>query len=190
MGVVTVPPSRGPQARVGPILAESAIPRMQPSGQPREARSAADRGPTTLAISLWQPWASLWVCGRKVHETRHWHTAHRGWLIVHAASRIEKLPIPAGPLGDILNDQFGHRSPSDFPRGALVGRVRIVDCSPTRSLFADVAASEDDRVCGDFAEGRFAWRADGFQAFKEPIPYRGSQGFFRIPQAILSELKV
>lgn len=32
------------------------------------------------AISLWQPWASLWMAGRKRFETRHWETKHRGAL--------------------------------------------------------------------------------------------------------------
>jgi len=40
------------------------------------------------AISLWQPWATLWLLSdpdEKVFETRHWYAAHRGPLLVHAA---------------------------------------------------------------------------------------------------------
>ena len=41
--------------------------------------------------------------------------------------------------------------------------------------------TEDDRECGNFSEGRFAWQADKFELFDEPIPYRGAQGFFDVP---------
>lgn len=49
------------------------------------------------AISLWQPWASLWLSGFKVHETRHWHITRqwKDWnpgdrMAVHAAKRFYK----------------------------------------------------------------------------------------------------
>jgi activating signal cointegrator 1 len=50
------------------------------------------------AISLWQPWASLWFTDSKIHETRHWSTRHRGPLYVHAAKR----PIRESDLSDRL----------------------------------------------------------------------------------------
>jgi hypothetical protein len=140
-----------------------------------------------LAISLWQPWASLWVAGRKVHETRHWRTSFRGWLLVHAAKRMDKAAMSDEGLGPVLAYEFGHDWASKLPSGALVGRVHLVDCVPTRSFPADVAANDEDRRCGDFSEGRFAWRADDFQAFKEPIAYRGAQGFFRVPHGVVPD---
>jgi hypothetical protein len=42
------------------------------------------------AISLWQPWASLWCSPRKIHETRHWPTNNRGWMLVHAAQAVRE----------------------------------------------------------------------------------------------------
>ena len=43
---------------------------------------------TMKAISLWQPWGSLWLSPAKRHETRHWQTRHRGKLLVHAAKKL------------------------------------------------------------------------------------------------------
>jgi hypothetical protein len=107
-----------------------------------------------LAISLWQPWASLWVSGRKIHETRHWRTLYRGWLVVHAGKRFDKTLLSDGPLYKLLFDEFGDDWTSDLPRGALLGRVHLVDCVSTRSCVGDVAASDEDRLCGDFSDGR------------------------------------
>jgi hypothetical protein len=132
------------------------------------------------AISLWQPWASLWCSRRKVHETRRWRCPHRGWLLVHATKRFG----PNDPLRLILDDEFGPHWAKDLPTGALIGRVNVVDCQPTRTSFGDAAAS-DDRVCGDFAPGRFAWKRDEFRLFDQPIPYRGAQGIFNVPDELI-----
>jgi activating signal cointegrator 1 len=133
------------------------------------------------AISLWQPWASLWCSERKVHETRHWRCAHRGWLLVHAAKRFEKDFRPDDPIRLILSDKFGEHWPANLPTGALIGMVNVVNCQPTRTSFGDAAANDDDRAYGDFTPGRFAWKRDEFRLFDQPIPYRGAQGIFRVP---------
>jgi activating signal cointegrator 1 len=131
------------------------------------------------ALSLWQPWASLWCSKRKVHETRRWRCRHRGWLLVHAAKRFEKGLDD--PLRLILDDEFGPCWAMDLPTGALIGMVNVVDCQPTQSPSGDAAASDDDRECGDFSPGRFAWKRDEFRLFDQPIPYRGARGIFNAP---------
>jgi hypothetical protein len=138
------------------------------------------------AISLWQPWASLWCSKRKVHETRHWRCSHRGWLLVHAAKRFETDFGLNDRLRLILDDEFGRHWARDLPTGALIGRVNVVDCLPTQALRGDAAASDDDRDCGDFAPGRFAWKRDEFRLFDQPIRYRGAQGFFNVPDHLIA----
>jgi activating signal cointegrator 1 len=136
------------------------------------------------AISLWQPWASLWCSTRKVHETRHWRCSHRGWLLVHAAKRFETVDLH-DQLRLILDGEFGDRWSKDLPTGALIGMVNVVDCLPTQMLNGDSAASDDDRECGDFGPGRFAWKRDEFRLFDQPIAYRGKQGIFTVPNDVI-----
>jgi hypothetical protein len=116
-----------------------------------------------------------------VHETRHWRCSHRGWLLVHAGKHFEKAFEPDDPLRLILDDEFGGDWAEDLPTGALIGMVNIVDCQPTQILFGDTAASDDDRECGDFGPGRFAWKRDEYRLFDQPIRYRGAQGIFNVP---------
>jgi len=85
----------------------------------------------------------------------------------------------------ILEDEFGTRWAQDLPTGALIGTVKLVDCLPTRLPFGDAAANGDDRECGDFSPGRFAWRRDEFRLFERPIPYRGAQGIFNVPDNLI-----
>ena len=135
------------------------------------------------AISLWQPWASLWLSDAKIHETRRWPTAHRGWLAVHAAKRrIDDLS--GDRLDEICDGIWGHHWGLDLPRGAIIGVVKLVACKPTVMLLKDAAASDDDRECGDFSDGRFAWERKEFCVLPNPIPYRGQQRMFTVPNEL------
>ena len=133
------------------------------------------------AISLWQPWASLWCAGVKQHETRHWPTSYRGILLVHAALRKPQLYERApDPFTDIVAREFGSAWAKYLPYGAIVGAVRLVRCQPTDR---EGWANEEDRLCGNWEPGRFAWKAVNFALLESPIPCRGRQSFFDAPVA-------
>lgn len=138
------------------------------------------------AISLWQPWASLWCSPLKIHETRHWATKHRGWLAVHAAKHFEKDFPPV--FADMLRQQFGASWFNDLPAGAVIGKVNLLDCLPTEHVYPDGALrsfeEERDHRCGDFDSGRFAWKRGEFMLLHEPVPFRGLQAIFNVPDEI------
>jgi activating signal cointegrator 1 len=144
------------------------------------------------AISLWQPWASLWCSPAKEHETRHWPTSHRGWLAVHGAKRFEK-DFDGDPLAIIINDEFGHDWQKTLPRGALIGLVEIVRCEKTETVMLEWGCPPEpvpmmhwaDYHCGDFSTGRYGWQRGKFIRFAEPIPYRGIQGIFHVPDDLV-----
>lgn len=142
------------------------------------------------AISLWQPWASLWISPAKIHETRHWPTHHRGPLVVHAA---KKLVSDCGELLDeICLERFGPYWRKELPRGALIGIVHLVSCQRVEELPPTPCpvpkADKDDWICGDFSDHRFAWKRGHFRVFDNPIPYVGRQGFFDVPDEIIPRI--
>lgn len=139
------------------------------------------------AISLWQPWASLWAAGIKIHETRDWFTNHRGLLAVHAAKHRD------GDGALLYHQLLDHQEysqrlieaglPTDefikLPFGAIVGVVHIDNCQRAE----DVDTPSDfklEYLLGNFSNGRFAWRAYKASLMKEPIPWKGKQGFFNV----------
>lgn len=132
------------------------------------------------AISLWQPWASALMLGPdwKHHETRHWSTRYRGIVAIHAAKRwtfderlaLESLQRAGFPL-------------TDCPRGVILGTARLVDCRRVEDVRFPLVR---DILAGDFSDGRYAWRFEGHVLFAAPIPYRGAQGFFDIPDALFA----
>lgn len=148
---------------------------------------------TIKAISLWQPWASLCCITHpldvtrsvKGFETRSWPTRHRGDLLIHAAQRftVEEREAGFGPLiRQALRREY--RTVDDLPRGAIIGRVRLVDCHP--AVAAESEADEYARAMGWYAPGRFAWEITQPVLFREPIPYRGRQGLFDVPRDVLA----
>lgn len=154
------------------------------------------------AVSLWQPWASLWCSPRKIHETRGRTLRYRGWLAVHAAKFDACRDIvkhqtheQMAPLVAILEDEYGGHWSRDLPRGAIIGAVNIIDCLPTQdvvrarieSRYADIA-DLDDATCGNFEPGRFAWRRGEFKLLPQPVPYRGMQSLFDVPDDLFKGL--
>lgn len=145
------------------------------------------------AISLWQPWASLWLSPNKRHETRHWATSHRGRLLVHAAKKFIK--DVDSDLDIILSSEFGGYWGVNLPTGAIIGMVELVAVIPTEKLYRSKRAfdcidlhddARSDLACGNFDPGRFGWRRGTYWRFREPIPYRGRQSIFGVPREIVA----
>jgi activating signal cointegrator 1 len=122
------------------------------------------------AISLHQPWATLVARRLKQFETRHWATTYRGPLAIHAARRWDLSQREAARLWRLTE--------SELPFGSVIAVCVLADCYPT----SRVPAAE--RVYGDFAAGRFAWRLEAAVSI-EPIPFKGLQQFFDVPDQLL-----
>jgi hypothetical protein len=158
-------------------------------------------------ISLWQPWASLLAAGKKRVETRGWATRHRGPLLVHAAKLWNDELIAlcdTDPFRAALRE-IGAATDAGLtlPFGAVVGRVDVIDCFPTADVsFHHVnrlSGTRDERggrkylivgpterAFGDYRPGRFAWLCGNPVPFGRPIPYRGAQTIFEVPDALLA----
>jgi len=99
-----------------------------------------------------------------------------------------------------------------LPFGAIVGCVRVTDCF--RTGVVSVAASnpavpyvttwantggvdnrslrisEQEQAFGDYSPGRFAFLCESPVRFDRPIPYRGAQGLFEVPDEVIRGLVV
>ena len=145
------------------------------------------------AITLHQPWASLWVHGIKINETRGWRTNYRGQLAVHAAKHADpdeerEILNFALRCADVqeyywLVGQIRTLMATDLPRGMILGTVDLTDCLLMDAALVD-QMSALERAVGNWQEGRFAWRAANPRPFREPVPVRGKQGLWNwIPPA-------
>jgi len=157
------------------------------------------------AITLWQPWASLWAAGIKRNETRSWTTSHRGPLLIHAAKLThmqlaDKIGATAYfKLSDICVDTLGILI-SDLARGCIVGRVDVVGCfKVVECTFSDGSVGPSWQITGidemnwpgmleaslgDYSPGRYAW-IGAHHRVCEPIPCRGGQRLWNVPPGVL-----
>lgn len=133
------------------------------------------------AITLWQPWASLWLTTRKVHETRHWRTHYRGELAVHAAKRECDSTLDL-ELESLCRAEFGISWRDDLPRGAIIGVVQLVDCYSSND---HAPIDSVDRVCGNFMSNRYLWKRGQFLKLAKPLLVIGRQGLWNGPEVIL-----
>jgi len=126
------------------------------------------------ALTVCQPWADLIVRGIKPIENRVWRTHFRGELLIHA-----------GMSRKWLDDAYHDRSIRKLlPAidglifGAIIGKAKVVDCVPIDELPAKLRHSA-------FAGGPFCWILENSSAFKKPIPFRGRQQLFDVPDEIV-----
>ena len=158
------------------------------------------------AISLWQPWASAIAFGSKTIETRSWGTHYRGPLAIHASKRCVRRELsdllafnhvwrgalwPAYQAMVSADDRIW-----DFLHfGAVVAVADVVDCRYTDTFRPDEidvvrrpqGGPEDfqwtERMMGDFSRGRFGRVLDNVRALPSPLPFKGEQRFFEVPDA-------
>lgn len=151
-------------------------------------------------ISLWQPWSSAIALGSKRIETRGWSTKYRGPLAIHAAKRMVK-----SEMLDIQRSQVWQSALIDaykgdirfwwevLPFGQIVATCELVDCRPSESFEASVLdrvrradiGGWTERDMGNFTAGRFGWVLDKVVPLATPIPFKGLQGLFNVPDELV-----
>lgn len=146
----------------------------------------------------------------KPYETRHWRTDFRGRLLIHAAKKWSRelhdtacsepfmrcllaggLPdCDAMPLGRIVGavdlvDVYQVQTWIDKGR-RFTGLTRMLDRPFQDSVNAIALPTGDALAFGDFSLGRYAWALRNPVMFKTPIPYKGAQGFFNVPDEVVA----
>jgi len=121
------------------------------------------------AISLWQPWASLVIDGRKRIETRSWKAP--GFLIG------QQLAIYATKRVDVdFAAECGYGA--TIPRGAILGVVLLTGCERFTEGFSRAIAVDVEARYGDFTPGRWGWFLTVIEKFPHPYEQRQARVLF------------
>lgn len=133
-----------------------------------------------MALSMWQPWGTLWLNGPKIHETRPKIFNYRGWLAVHTAKRKPNPQELSPDLLTIIAKQEGVNWRWRLPLGQVIGAVYVEDCAPTDVM---QPLSHGDLLAGNWDKGRFAIRRSETDVIKLDTPRDliGRQGRFYLP---------
>jgi hypothetical protein len=149
------------------------------------------------ALTIQQPWASLFALGSKQMETRSWRTHVRGPVAIHAGlampCRIGER-VTYGPY-EVERDGSGLllRSPRlswpyRLPLGAVVAVGDLFQVRSTDSI--EHGPSDLERSLGDHSPGRFAWSITSVLPIRQPVPAKGAQGFWQWepPESIAADV--
>jgi hypothetical protein len=139
------------------------------------------------AISLWQPWATLMASGAKAIETRGFPTKHRGPLAIHAAARFnraERELCGTEPFRSALAAAgISVAAIAWLPLGAIVAVIDLYDVV----FIGDESQRPPmpELAFGNYELGRCAWMTRNARCLEHPVPWKGKQGFFTVPDEVL-----
>lgn len=134
------------------------------------------------ALTVCQPYASLivgWpgIAAEDVKrvENRTWPTSYRGPLLIHAGVSTKWLDTWDGP------------TPPKMLMGVILGRVDLVGCQSIESI----RRAPDRSPIGWLkhhvhASGPQCLILRRPRRLFEPVPYRGQQGLFEVPDDVLA----
>lgn len=71
-------------------------------------------------------------------------------------------------------------------RGFVLAVGQLADCVAVESL--DGRIDQYEQAYGDFSPGRWAWRLDGVRRLRSPLPFRGAQGLYDVPDELIAPL--
>lgn len=132
------------------------------------------------AVTICQPYAHLIVVSKeKMVENRTWSTRYRGPLLIHAGKSREWLWDGDEEL------HAAQGKPLEF--GAIVGAATLATCVTIEDIEAGKLDVRFPKLKGhQHASGPWCWVLVNRVAFAEPIPYRGAQGLFNVPDEIVA----
>lgn len=142
------------------------------------------------ALSIKQPWAYLIAKGYKDIENRDWPTNYRGRIYIHASLTFDSKGLEwlTSNSKDVPNEfvaeaKIGDTSAyevlmelepcnlDDYPRGAIIGEVDIVDCR----------WQQKHQALSPWAEiNKYGFVLANAVRYDKPIPYRGQLGLFEV----------
>lgn len=137
-------------------------------------------------LTICQPYAHLIMLPddhdrAKRVENRKWYTSYRGQLLIHAGKSREWLDLDE----DELIDESYNIPLAEMAFGAIVGVCRLSDCRSISDIRAGRCGNYPWLAGHEHTEGPWCWVLTECRRFQNPIPYRGAQGLFDVPEIVL-----
>jgi hypothetical protein len=136
------------------------------------------------AISLWEPWGTAIAVGLKKIETRHWRTDYMGPIAIHCAKTRDhwdyiRDPEVRGPF-----EQAGIKTEADLSFGCIVAVCVLGKVLPTE-VWLRRGITTLEKALGNYEPQRFGWPFDNIRRLAKPVPFKGAQGFFNVPDELV-----
>ena len=131
-------------------------------------------------LTICMPWPyAIFHLGKNL-ENRPWSTGYRGPLLIHVGKSTKYWKQGIDDLWEMFYSGWIRPEPDEDEAcnhaGMIIGMVDMVGVKP----FSD--CRENPWACGPFCH-----EYENPRLFREPIPYRGAQGFFFVPDEVVRE---
>ncbi len=123
-------------------------------------------------IVVCQPYASAIIDGIKDIENRTWRPGTVGDLAIMAGKSHEWTNVMTPKQKDLLQPLLPW---DELPYGFILGWVTVMDVVDMNYTLAD----------NPWAFGPVCWKLGYPKKFTKPIPFRGRQGIFHVPDELL-----
>jgi len=133
------------------------------------------------ALTICQPYAHLIATGRKTCENRTWPTNYRGPIAIHAGKSRSWLDDD----GDGIDYGYGIRIDA-MAFGAVVATAKLVACIHIDSKLLREWTTKMTDEQREHISGPWCWILDDVKRVDDPVPYKGAQGLFEIPDGALN----
>lgn len=110
-----------------------------------------------------------------IHASKRWDQT----LVEFRRSVCAQIPPQFRPH----RDDWCPISGNPPPIGCLLAVALLVDCIPTETLAGRLTRHELN--VGDFGPCRFAWLYEDVIPLERPIPFRGGQRLFNVPDDVV-----
>lgn len=139
------------------------------------------------ALTICQPYAELIARGVKLVENRTWEMLYRGPLLIHAGKSRKFLS----------GDNYGIPL-AEMQWGAVIAAVDVVACKHITQIEKERRKTHLIRQPGDFpshlefllthehVEGPFCLVFTNIRRFQQPVPFKGAQGIFNVPNELVA----
>ena len=134
-------------------------------------------------ISLWQPWAQYIALGHKTIETRHWFHEYRGLTAIHAAKKY--VALDSSSIATLGVHGIVPLKKTDCPLGAIVAVADLSMVLHSYECAKQCNYNEVNLTLGDYSAGRYGWILRNVRALKTPLPWKGAQGWFNVPDELI-----
>lgn len=131
------------------------------------------------ALTLWQPWCYAMVHLGKRVENRPWHPPR--WLIGQRIALHAGATLHADSFEALL-----HLLPEDLDPKALPIKAVCATARLMRVVTSPDDLPDDQR---QWFVGEYGWVLDELVAFGAPVPCRGFQKLWRLPDDVLREVR-
>jgi len=141
--------------------------------QDKELQQISDHG---MCMSMHQPWASLLIHGIKKLEGRSWYSAHRGRLwIASTAKEADNESIQH--LEQHYKNTYPNEDldfPQDYPSGALLGCVNVVDVAENEEYFKNHPSDPEE------SDSPYLFVCDNPQQLKFKFSMKGKHKIYKL----------